>query len=269
MDRKIPFVKMNGTGNDFIVFDNRQGVFGGNEYPFFNAICQRRISIGADGVLLLENGADAPIRMRYFNADGYESTMCGNGARCMGFFAWMKNAVAESQFDLEAADGRHSVEIDEDIVTLGMVPPKGYIEQCGILQEPHLEDGGHLDTGVPHFMIFTSDLESVDVEHLGAHYRRHSFFAEGTNVNFVHVLDDDSIQVRTYERGVEAETLSCGTGCVASALITSKRKGLTSPIRVETRGGNLTVHFDDAWKKITLSGKVTVVYEGQITKPPV
>ena len=267
MDKKIPFTKMNGTGNDFIVFDNRERYFEGTEYPFFREICQRRISIGADGVLLLEKGTVAPVRMRYYNADGFESTMCGNGARCTGYFAWKQGAVTSSQFDLEAADGVHSVRIDKDFVTLGMVKPRDYTERCGILQEPEFEDGGFLNTGVPHFVILVSDLDSIDVEHFGAYYRRHEYFPEGTNVNFVQVVGDQSIRVRTYERGVEAETLSCGTGCVASALLTSRREMLISPIQVMTRGGDLMIHFDESWEEITLSGKVTIVFEGSLTHP--
>ena len=265
MDAKseeIAFTKMTGTGNDFIVFDNRSRLCSGEESTFFHEICQRRTSVGADGILLVEKGDSAPVRMRYFNRDGSEATMCGNGARCAAYFAWKKGMVPDRSFSLEALDGVHRVIVEGERITLEMARPQGFQSKPGILRESELFEGGFIDTGVPHYVIFVQDVEKVDVDQLGSFYRNHDAFVQGTNVNFVQFLGMNRIRVRTYERGVEAETLSCGTGCVASSLITSRHHGYTSPITVLTLGGRLTVQFDEVWEKIFLIGPVEIVYEG-------
>lgn len=253
---------MAGTGNDFIVFDNRSKNFSGEESDFFIKICQRRVGVGADGVLLLDEGEAAPVRMRYFNRDGREAAMCGNGARCVGFFAWKKGMVDEKKFLLEASDGTHRVRVNGDEVTLSMVRPHGFHSGYDILREPEFVEGGFINTGVPHYVIFVEDVDAVDVDRLGPTYRNHDVFPEGANINFVQILGKSQIRVRTYERGVEKETLSCGTGCVASALITAKKYGTVSHIGVLTRGGELGVRFDEKWEKVSLTGRVKIVYEG-------
>ena len=253
---------MSGTGNDFIVIDNRSLILTGNEEALIHRMCRRRVSIGADGLILVEEGEHAPVRMRYFNADGKESTMCGNGARCTAFFAYQKGIVKRNDFILEAPDGLHPVKVSQDRVFLQMTPPRNYQTNLAILREDNLREGGFIDTGVPHYVIFADDLDAIDVEILGDYYRRHPTFPEGTNVNFVQ-LESDYIKVRTYERGVERETLSCGTGCVASALITGKKFGQLPPITVQTRGGVLKVTFDEPWERIRLEANVEIVYEGK------
>ena len=255
---------MAGTGNDFIVFDNRSGRFGGEEADFFSGICRRRVSVGADGVILVEKGDSAPVRMRYFNRDGYESTMCGNGARCTGYFAKKKGFVKENKFILEAMDGPHRIEVLGDEVALGMVKSDGFRTGYGIIREPELKEGGFIDTGVPHYVIFVKDVDRIDVHKLGTFYRNHKAFPEGANIDFVQLLGDSRIHVRTYERGVEEETLSCGTGCVASALVAATQADYSSPVKVFTRGGELTVGFDKQWEKVTLTGRVEISYEGTL-----
>jgi len=259
---QLPFTKMAGTGNDFILFDNRAGFFTGQEKDFFNAICKRRFSIGADGVVLVETGTSAPVRMRYYNSDGQEAAMCGNAARCTALYALDKGIVSGTAFALEASDGVHAVSIDGREVTVQMIRIADFRTGFSILREPEFREGGFINTGVPHFVIFVPDVEKVDARETAPRYRFHPVFPEGANVNFVQLLDSGSIRVRTYERGVEDETLSCGTGCVASALMASGNPGYASPVVVETRGGRLTVAFDPDWKNVFLSGPVEIVYEG-------
>jgi diaminopimelate epimerase len=265
--RSIDFTKMSGTGNDFIVFDNRSRIFSGEESEFFAAICRRRISIGADGVILLDEGIHAPVRMRYYNSDGKEAAMCANGARCSALYAYRKRFIRKDRFALEASDGPHEVKVNGERVRLQLAKPKNFETGFGIVREKGLREGGFLDTGVPHFVLFTDDpaeLDRLDVEALAPFYRNHPVFKEGANVNFVQRIDGPAIRVRTFERGVEGETLSCGTGCVASALIASKTFGIPSPVRVETRGGGLNVEFDDGWSKVFLTGPVRMVFDGTL-----
>jgi diaminopimelate epimerase len=263
----IPFTKMSGTGNDFIVFDNRNVRWTGRETDFFYAICRRRFSAGADGVILAEKGDRAPVRMRYFNRDGMEAAMCANGARCTAYFALHKGFVRENAFRMEASDGLHEVEVTGPTVRLEMGRPRDF--RSGFKFEPGsgLREGGFLNTGVPHLVLFLegpSALKDLNVEATAPSYRNHRLFPGGTNVNFVQRISDDALEVRTYERGVEGETLSCGTGCVASALIAYASLNMPSPIRVITRGGDLRVEFDGEWKQVHLTGPVRMVYEGSL-----
>ena len=254
---------MTGTGNDFIVFDNRNGRWSGRERAFFASICRRHESIGADGVVLIERGGAASIRMRYYNRDGREAPMCGNAARCAALYAVRKGMVRSPSFVLEASDGAHPVRVaGRRTVTVRMRPAEGYGTGLGIVREPEFSEGGFIDTGVPHWVVFVPAAERVALSAVAPYYRHHPAFPEGANVNFVEVRGGNRIAVRTFERGVEDETLSCGTGCVASALIVSRTHGYSSPVRVETRGGILTVAFDEEWRSIDLTGSAEVVYEG-------
>jgi diaminopimelate epimerase len=258
----MPFVKMVGTGNDFIVMDNRSGWLAGSESNFFSGICRRRLSIGADGVILLERPQGADVRMRYFNRDGHEASMCGNGGRCLAWYARQINAVAFDAFSLEAADGRHRAQVDGSMVSLEMVRPRDFRPPSGILRPSDGIEGGFIDTGVPHFIIFVENAGAVDVAALAPFYRNHPAFSNGANVDFVQHVDDHRILVRTYERGVEGETLSCGTGCVASALVASRRLGVLSPVEAVTPGGFLNIRFDPSWEDVWLQGPVEKAFEG-------
>jgi diaminopimelate epimerase len=261
---------MAGTGNDFIVIDNRNGRFTGRERAFFAFICRRRFSVGADGVVLAERGNNAPVRMRYFNSDGRPASMCGNAARCTALFAFGRGWVKKPAFDLEAADGIHPVRVRvrEGKVTVRMSPARGFKTGLGICLAPEHREGGFVDTGVPHFVVFVDDVDRVDVEAEAPPYRHHPAFTVGANVNFVQMLQDGPIAMRTFERGVEGETLSCGTGCVAAALTAGKIYGRPSPVTVWTRGGILTVSFNADWTRIDLTGPAKTAFEGKLNLPP-
>jgi diaminopimelate epimerase len=263
----IPFTKMSGTGNDFIVLDNREGRWTGREKDFFASVCRRRFSAGADGVILAQKGEHAPVRMRYFNSDGGEAAMCANGARCTAFYGRNRGFTKEDFFLLEAADGLHEVEVTGAKVKLEMRRPRDFRSGFGFVHQFGIREGGFLDTGVPHLVLFMDgalELKNLDVNAQAPYYRNHRFFDAGANVNFVQRISPGAIQVRTFERGVEGETLSCGTGCVASALIASRTFGASSPISVRTPGGELEVEFDRDWSNVFLTGAVRMVYEGSL-----
>jgi len=261
----LRFTKMAATGNDFILIDNRNGRFTGRERKLFAALCRRRFSVGADGLVLVEKGRNAPVRMRYYNRDGGEAAMCGNAARCTALFSFRKGFVKRPAFDLEALDGLHSVRVRGRTVTVRMRPAFGYRTGFGIVREGEGREGGFVDTGVPHYVLFVEDLKRVDVEGIAPYYRSHPVFPGGVNVNFVKAGGPGRIAVRTFERGVEGETLSCGTGCVASALIASRAFGGQSRIGVDTRGGKVTVSFDAAWQRVDLTGPADFVFEGMMS----
>ncbi|MBN2415763.1 diaminopimelate epimerase [bacterium] len=255
---------MSGTGNDFIIFDNRPGAVKAGNGDFFRSICRRRLSVGADGVILLETGSAAPVRMRYFNSDGNEAEMCGNGARCAAWLARRLAFVHQDRFVIETAAGLHQAAVEGDDVSIEMTAPADYRDRIEIPGLPDSGTAAAINTGVPHLALFRERIDDLDVPALGRPLRYSSLFPGGVNVNFVSVVDSGTIRVRTYERGVEAETLSCGTGCVASALIASRLKGVSSPVSVLTPGGELTVEFDPQWRQVLLRGAVTLVFSGRL-----
>lgn len=261
----IAFTKMSGTGNDFIVFDNRDGRFTGDEASFFSAVCRRGHSVGADGVILADRGSSAPVRMRYFNADGGAAAFCANGARCVARFAFEKGFTEDRRFILQASDGNHEMEVRTDTVLLRMAEPAGFTASPGVAVDSRFREAGFVNTGVPHLVLFLDDeaaLEALDIASEAPFYRHHPAFPGGTNVNFAVRTPDGAIRVRTFERGVEGETLSCGTGCVAAALIASGDGRTSPPVSVRARGGLLTVDFDPRWQKVVLSGPAVTVFEG-------
>jgi len=256
----VKFYKYQGTGNDFIMIDNREGIFK-NDTKLVNHLCDRKFGIGADGLILLENSEDAEdnFKMVYFNSDGNQSTMCGNGGRCLVRFAEFLNIV-EKTATFTAIDGKHHAKIEADKIHLQMQDVDGIKE---------LETEYFLDTGSPHHIVFTPNVSELDVKQEGAAIRYNEFYkAEGTNVNFVE-LQEDALQVRTYERGVEDETLSCGTGVTAVAIAaTYAKKHHTLPVKIQTPGGNLEISFKQNGNQFTevwLSGPATYVFEGVIT----
>jgi len=259
----IPFTKMNGTGNDFIVFDNRNHVFSGNETAVFYRLCQRRYGIGADGILLLENSDKSDFKMRYFNADGRESSMCGNGARCISNWAH-QNGIAGKKMKFESMNSMHKVIINGNSVRMTMQPAQNISTEIELPLNNGLKLGGCLDIGVPHCVLITEDVKSHNVATLGKEIRYNKIFPEGVNVNFLQFVDKNSIKIRTYERGVEQETLACGTGAVASAIIASVHKQVESPVKINTYGGELIVEFDEQFSNIYLEGAVETVYKGTI-----
>lgn len=259
---------MNGAGNDFILIDNRGGDVHLNPNQIAR-LCDRHRGIGADGILLLESASDhADFRMRYFNADGGEAEMCGNGARCFARFAH-KMAGAEHNISFETPAGVISAELAGNLVTLQMTEPTD-LRRSVPLQIGAVKRVVHfINSGVPHVVVFVAQIAEVDVPREGSAIRHHEAFSpKGANVNFIEKRGADKIAVRTYERGVEDETLACGTGVVASALVFAATENVNGPISVLARGGDeLQVGFrktDGQFKNVTLTGPAEFVFEGTI-----
>ena len=264
----LHFTKMNGAGNDFILIDNRTGDVHLDRTQIAR-LCDRHRGIGADGILLLEKASNhADFRMRYFNADGGEAEMCGNGARCFARFA-NKVAGSKEKISFETPAGVISAKLAGDLVTLQMTEPTDLRLKTTLRVMDENKTVHFINSGVPHVVISVLQLDDVDVQGAGSAIRHHKMFSpKGTNVNFLEKRGPKKIAVRTYERGVEAETLACGTGIVASALVFAATENAASPITVIARGGDkLRVGFersDDAFRNVTLSGPAEFVFEGAI-----
>ncbi len=256
----IDFYKYQGTGNDFVIADNRSGRYNGLTIAQIRKICDRHFGVGADGLMLLNNLTGYDFEMKYYNADGKESTMCGNGGRCLVKFAHFCG-MHKTSYHFLAVDGAHEAEID----TTGTVRLK-----MRDVNEVH-QHGSHamLNTGSPHFVKFAKDIMNVDVVQTGRDIRYSKEFAgEGINVNFVESTGQDSIYVRTYERGVEDETLSCGTGVTAAALLSAHNDLGFNRVEVTTPGGKLSVeyekHGEQHFSNIWLCGPAVQVFNGHI-----
>ncbi len=257
---EVQFYKYHGAGNDFILIDNRMNIFHPDP-TLIKSFCDRRFGIGADGLMLLEHSGDADFSMRYFNSDGYESTMCGNGGRCMALLAWHKGLVSE-QTEFLASDGLHKATIMEDnVISLQMNP---------VEMVTKIEGNYFVNTGSPHYVLFVNDLENYSVFEEGQKLRYDTSVSEhGTNVDFVEILTDNEIAVRTYERGVENETLACGTGAVASAISTYLATHSDNfSFYVKALGGILKVDFkketETRFYDIWLTGPAQYVFKGII-----
>ena len=252
----IEFYKYQGTGNDFIMIDDREKEFDLTDNDLIAALCERRMGIGADGLILLREHDTLDFEMIYFNADGKQSSMCGNGGRCIIAFAQMlEMTVNETTF--MAIDGEHKGRLMDDGIYLQMQDVKK-IEGVG--------DGLVLNTGSPHYIEMVDELDYIDVDKQGRKIRNSApFKKDGINVNFV--LDASDLQVRTYERGVEAETLSCGTGVVATAIAMHYANCIEETlVNVKTKGGELTVSFEEfngGYRNIWLSGEASMVFAGE------
>jgi diaminopimelate epimerase len=261
----IEFYKYQGTGNDFIIADNRDKRYNSLLKEQIKHLCDRRFGIGADGLMLLNSHPELDFEMKYFNADGRESTMCGNGGRCLVKFA-RKMGIKKETVHFWAVDGAHEATVDDNgWVNLKMKAVEGITSQ-----------GQHyiLNTGSPHYIQFINDIMSTDVYHKGRSIRySKEFEKEGINVNFVENIDNDTIYVRTYERGVEDETLSCGTGVTAAALVSAHNDRGFNAINVRTPGGKLRVEFDrldeDRFDNIWLCGPAEFVFSGQTELPAI
>jgi diaminopimelate epimerase len=276
--QKLHFVKMNGAGNDFVLLDNRARQLGLNRTALAR-LCDRHRGVGADGVLLVEppETAHADFRMRYYNADGGEAEMCGNGARCFARFAAHLDAGGggasreREHLTFETIAGPIHAKIEGEQVRLDMSRPKDGADHGEMTVEGETLPVCFLNTGVPHVVVLLDDAEAVDVHRLGAALRYHEKFApRGTNANFVQPVGPREIIVRTYERGVEGETLACGTGTVASALVFAEKHGLASgPVAVRVRGGDvLHIGFERTgpftFEKVTLTGPADFAFSGEI-----
>lgn len=253
---QIEFFKYQGTGNDFVIIDNRNLFFPKDDTALVAKMCDRRFGVGADGLLLLENHATADFKMVYYNSDGNLSSMCGNGGRCIVHFAKYLGIVSDKA-SFEAMDGMHEATIERDWVSLQMKDVEKIDTSTGSV---------FLDTGSPHHIELISNLQHYDVFGEGRKIRYTIYGPNGANVNFVEQLEADIFSVRTYERGVEDETLSCGTGVTAVALAmyeTGKTK--EKSIRLNTPGGQLTVRFEkenSIYKNIFLEGPAVQVFKG-------
>jgi diaminopimelate epimerase len=266
---KIPFMKMSGSGNDFIFIDHRKPLLKEEEFKdFARKVCRRKVSVGADGLVLVENSKKADVKWRFFNADGSEAEMCGNAGRCLGRFAYLKGITGPS-LTFETLAGILSAQVDGKRVKLEMTKPFGLKLDETILIEGKKQTLSSINTGVPHAVIFLEDFKGVDVVRAGRAIRYHPHFAPaGTNTNFVRVENYSQLSIRTYERGVEDETLACGTGAVASALVAAFKGLVKSPVSIKTWGGEiLTVYFEieaGEIKRVFFEGDVHIVYEAEM-----
>ncbi|MEM8893567.1 MAG: diaminopimelate epimerase [Bacteroidota bacterium] len=251
----IHFHKYQGTGNDFVMIDNRQ-LGQSFEKDQITKLCDRRFGIGADGLILIQDHADLDFEMVYYNSDGSQS-MCGNGSRCAVMFA-KELGIIVNETTFQSTDGVHSAIVVGNEVALDMHDTTSVAQRSS---------GLFLDTGSPHHLEFVDNVEAQDVVTVGRNIRNDKEYSpNGTNVNFIEVIDEHTIKVRTYERGVEDETLSCGTG-VTAASIAATEKNIQSPVTVNTLGGQLSVSFEataNAFTNVKLIGPAKYVYEGDI-----
>ena len=252
----LEFYKYQATGNDFIILDDREELFDANDSALIKALCQRSFGIGADGLILLRDDKDHDFRMIYFNSDGFESSLCGNGARCIVKFAHLLEISSEN-VNFISSVGVHQARITESDVSIKFVD---------INDIKKYDNDLVIDSGSPHYVTFSENIDQIDINLEGSNIRNSTpFKKKGINVNFLQV--DGSVKMRTYERGVESETLSCGTGAVASAIALFHEQ-ITNEniIELNTRGGVLTVSFDNfknEYKNIWLTGEANLVYIGE------
>lgn len=253
------FYKYQGTGNDFVILDNRTAHFPAKDHDLIRRICDRRFGVGADGLMLLERSEIADFKMRYYNADGKPGSMCGNGGRCIAAFANLLG-ISQDSVVFEAMGEKYTAEIKDGLVRLMM---------SDVSQVASYKDHVFLDTGSPHHVTFRDRLDAVDVVNEGRQIRQgEPYGEEGANVNFVERMGEDTFRVRTYERGVEDETLSCGTGVTAVAIAShhlGEAKG--NKIKLMTEGGELSIEFKkhkDRYSDIVLIGPATFVFKGEI-----
>lgn len=268
--QNLRFTKMNGAGNDFILLDNRGGTISLDGTQIAR-LCNRHRGIGADGLLLVEKAqGKADWRMRYYNADGAEAEMCGNGARCFARFVHKLAPSKSNTISFETPAGLITATFQGEKISLNMGNPGALSESLELDVAGQKLAVYSINTGVPHAIVFVDDLEGTNVAKLGAALRLHPHFQpRGTNANFVHQLGPQNLALRTYERGVEAETLACGTGVVAAALATASLTDAQSPIHVLVKGGDtLTVGFQrqaHSFTHVVLTGPADFVFEGTVS----
>ncbi len=257
----LTFYKYQGTGNDFVIIDNRESIVSKNNTKLFAKLCDRRFGIGADGLMLLESpqNQEDDFTMVYFNADGNESSMCGNGGRCLVAFAGFLGVIKDKAI-FTAIDGKHHAEIKEGLV---------YLQMQNVSEIENHESYLFLNTGSPHHVTLVNNLSDYDVVSKGREIRNGApYFESGSNVNFVEKKEENIFSVRTYERGVEDETLSCGTGVTAVALSMHATKQIEKEeVRVQTPGGQLKVTFrknENGYEDVILIGPAEQVFKGEI-----
>ena len=268
--KKIKFTKMVASGNDFVVLELKTSDLSLSSLA--RDICERKFGVGADGLLVLGKSKVANVKMRIFNADGSEAEMCGNGARCVAYWLNAKSKTHGVRRDIETKAGIIKSITKDDFIKINLTDPKGLKLDIPVEVGQRTLKVNFIDTGVPHVVIFVEGLDKIDVENLGRFIRYHKIFApRGTNVNFIEVLNDNSIKIRTYERGVEGETLACGTGSTASALIFALKSKAGNKIRVYTKGKEiLSVYFKrnkNTFVDVWLQGKARIVFKGKYLSP--
>lgn len=267
--RDIEFYKMSGAGNDFIIIDNRDPVVDETDLAgFIVKVCRRKYSVGADGLILVESSNQVDFKWRFYNSDGSRAEMCGNGARCAARFAYV-NRIAGHEMSFETDAGIVSARIQNDRVKIRMTDPTGLRMNYPLKIGARTLRISSINTGVPHAVVEVEDLESADVCGDGRCVRFHEAYAPaGTNANFVSMTAKGEIVIRTYERGVEDETLACGTGSVAAALVMAKIRCLSSPVDVLTRSRErLSVYFrmdGDRFHDVYLEGSARIIYVGRL-----
>jgi diaminopimelate epimerase len=260
---------MSGAGNDFIIIDNRDGkVEDANLADFISGVCRRKLSAGADGLILIETSETCDFRWRFFNSDGSKAEMCGNGARCAARFAHV-TGITDTALSFETEAGIISAQINDDRVKVRMPQPTDLKLAYPLALSNQSLQISSINTGVPHAIVIVDQVDDLDVVALGREIRWHPSFAPaGTNANFVKRRKENSIEIRTYERGVEDETLACGTGAIASAIVAARQFNMTSPVDVRTRSGAyLTIYFDtpeDQFTNIYMEGDARIIYVGQL-----
>jgi diaminopimelate epimerase len=266
---EIEFYKMSGSGNDFIIIDNRHQIVPDTELAqFITAVCRRKMSVGADGLILIEDSDQADFKWRFFNADGSRAEMCGNGARCAARFAVI-NKIAQTPLSFETDAGVVRAEVSDGRVKVKMPDPADLQLDYTVELTGGPRTVSSVNTGVPHVILIEDQIDLIEIVELGREIRNHPHFAPaGTNVNFISRRTQDSIAIRTYERGVEDETLACGTGSIASALISACKLEMVSPIHVQTRSGEyLTIFFDqndNGFTDIYMQGDARIIYRGRL-----
>ncbi|MCP3952042.1 MAG: diaminopimelate epimerase [Desulfobacterales bacterium] len=268
--QNIPFYKMSGSGNDFILIDNREGILPEDTLTdFIRNVCRRKMSAGADGIILIEEAEGLDFQWRFYNSDGSRAEMCGNGARCAARYAHL-NGIAASPMVFGTDAGPIQATVNADRVKVGMTPPSDYKRLITLNIDGHDVEMSFINTGVPHAVIRVDDIDAVPVVELGRQIREHPEFSPaGTNVNFISSPNNNRIAIRTYERGVEGETLACGTGSVAGALVHALQSGTDSPVDMITRSGSrLTIHYaieGETCRDVYMEGDARVIYTASLT----
>jgi diaminopimelate epimerase len=266
----VHFFKMSGCGNDFIIIDNRSPVIDEKDLQtFIVGVCRRKMSVGADGVILIENSDTVDFTWRFYNSDGSIAEMCGNGARCVARFAYL-NGITGPQMAFETLAGVVTASVSETgLVKIRMTDPLNLLLDRQLILKSGKVEVSTVNTGVPHAVMVLENIDDAPVKEMGSEIRFHPDFAPaGTNANFVSLRPDKTVAVRTYERGVEDETLACGTGCVASALITARKFALPSPVTLLTRsGGYLRIYFNlhqDTYSDVYMEGDARLIYRAEL-----
>ncbi len=266
----VPFVKMHGAGNDFIIIDHREQFFSQQEMvEFARLVCRRSFSVGSDGIVFIETSATCDFKWQFFNSDGSIGEMCGNAARCAARYAYL-HGIASTDVKFETVAGIIEAKVSGDHVTLKMTTPHSLQLHTNIINGTSEYEVHTIDTGVPHAVLFKDEMDDKKVHELGRSIRFHeSFSPAGTNVNFISVADS-VLKIRTYERGVEAETKACGTGATAAAIIAVLTGKASTPVTLQTIGGdNLSVDFNisenNTIYNLTLKGTASLVFKGNLS----